>query len=418
MEEEQQNVQSQETTMSQALKKLKKLAKWLIPISVLLGLAIFILTLVMIASQGQESCFTNSDTSIAGGTTFDGNWKDKNSVTHKGMQKAADSFKNDLGMSGVNVAAALAIGLRESNFNPSAENPSGAVKGIWQWGAGGINGNRFGNTEATVEAQVALAERELRTSHIKTLNEMKDADLDKSLEAWDVNFEGLSVSDPQRKVSKTTATAKEIKEVFDLNYGGNIHTGNSDADNSSSTDSTSCDGGTGTASGLPIQGQYNITGGYPDYNGETGGDHYGVDFQTVKHSNDGEESNVYAVSDGTVVVKTYDAISGNYVVIKDDSGTYTYYGHAPSQDKIVVNVGDKVKAGQHISHEGETGKVTGIHVHFAVNKMNLYGWAPRTAGLISPAEYLKNIPAQAVQNNGVVVPAGPFDTTQGANSGK
>ncbi len=54
-----------------------------------------------------------------------------------------------------------------------------------------------------------------------------------------------------------------------------------------------------------------------------------------------------------------------------------------------MNVGDKVKAGQHISRQGHTGAATGTHVHFAVQTKNQNGWAPMTVGLKSPGDYLE-----------------------------
>lgn len=402
-----------------AKKKLKRMVviKFGLPILIAALITLMCFLLLILASQGEESCYTN-DSNIGGGNTIAGDWKDPNSQVHKDMQYAVDQFKTQAGMSGDNIAAPLAIGLRESQFNPKAVNPGGQVKGIWQWGTGGVNGNRYGNTEDTVESQVALAIRELKTSHVKTLTDMKDADLNGSLDSWDINFEGLGVGDPQRKVEQIRATAKEVKEVFNLNFEGNINTGDGDIDQGNSPDSTTCDsGGSGTASGMPINGDYNITGGYPDYNGDAGAEHYGVDFQTVNHSENGEESNVYSVSDGTVVVKQFDPVGGNHVVIKDGSGKYIYYGHAPSLDSIVVSEGDKIKKGQHITHEGQTGLATGIHVHVGVNTMNQFGFGPHSAGIISPAKYLKFFPAEATKSGGIlsndgpiVVPAGPFHT--------
>jgi|GEM_PF-900160 len=393
--------------------------KYLIPIGLALVAVFFAIMLFvgLLAGSSDSDCFTDSPAESAAGG-FGGDWKDANSETHKAMQYAADQFKNELHMSGDNIAAALAIGLRESGFNPNAVNPSGAVKGIWQWGTGGINYNRYGNTEDTVEAQVALAIRELRTTHMVTLVGLTDASLDKSLEAWDINFEGLSISDPQRKVAQTTATAQEVKTVFQLDFAGDISTGtggdSGTALDGQNSDSQWCPTSTGTASGLPVKGQYNITGGYPNYAGAGGSEHYGTDFQTVGAQESGEASNVYSVSDGVVVAKTGDAIGGNYVVIKNTDGAYAYYGHAPSQSAIVVNVGDKVQRGQHISHQGQTGLATGVHVHFGVNKKQ-NAFAPHSDGLISPGEYLLAMPKKAIPASGIVVPAGPFTADENSD---
>ncbi|MFT8841142.1 MAG: phage tail tip lysozyme [Leuconostoc citreum] len=387
----------------------------------ILAIIMILMMCIMVFSTQNADCW-NDDTTISdGGTTIGGDWKDPNSDTHKAMQHAIDRFHKEIKMSGDNIAAAIAIGLRESGFNPKAVNPAGSVKGIWQWGAGGINGNRYGDTADTVQAQVQLAINELHGSHKATLISLATADnINSSLVAWDTKFEGVSANDPQRKVADTAKTAAEVKKVFKLDYPGNINVfdgGNNDSGsgdtsnnaNSSAMSDAACDTGLDTSTdGLPVKGKYNITGGYPNYAGLTGSQHYGVDFQTVNHTMTGDESNVYAVHDGTVVAKSFDSVGGNWVVIKGTDNVFTYYGHAPTQSAIVVNIGDKVKAGQHIGHEGQTGEATGIHVHFAVQTKDQYGWAPASKGLQSPGSYLK-LPEKAGTN--VVIPSGPFNSS-------
>lgn len=422
MDEEQTNTSKSMTkTGQQATDILKVIWRWgryLVPLILfLVGVMFLVMLFIGLMAGGQdEDCYAtdNTQTDSPGGA-IGGDWKNNNSGTHKAMQYAADQFKNNLHMSGDNIAAALAIGLRESGFNPLAINPSGAVKGIWQWGAGGINGNRYGSTPDTVEGQVGLAITELRTSHMATLAHMNGANIPASLEAWDVYFEGLSVGDPQRKVSQITATAGEVKEIFDLNFSGSVSNGaGGDGDialSGDNSDSSFCAPTAGTASGLPIKGKYNITGGYPNYAGASGSEHYGVDFQTVGAVETGEASYVYSVSDGVVTTKQSDSVGGNYVIIKNTDGSYAYYGHAPTLDSIIVKEGDKVKKGQHISHEGMTGLATGVHVHFGVNKkQSAFGIG--SDGLISPGNYLTGIPRQAIPGKGLVAPAGPFSALE------
>lgn len=393
-------------------------AKYIVPIILILGglFFFFLVVINLLAGGGDDSgvCYTDKDDTPSG-AGFGGDWKDSKSQTHKAMQTAADKFKNELHMSGDNIAAALAVGLRESQFNPKAVNPSGAVKGIWQWGAGGINGDRFKDTQDTVDSQVSLAIKELKTTHAATLINMHNADLSHSLEAWDVHFEGLTASDPQRKQTQTLATAQKVKSVFKLDFSGSLTdlTGGdaSTAQGGATLNPNNCPPSTGTSSGLPIKGQYNITGGYPNYQGAGGSPHYGVDFQTVGAKETGDASNVYAVADGKVFSKTSDSVGGNYVVIKNNDGSYTYYGHAPSQDSIVVNKGDTVHKGQHISHQGQTGLATGVHVHFGVNKKKP-AFAPQSDGLVSGGDYLSKVPRKAVPAKGQTIPAGPFSTDQ------
>lgn len=59
---------------------------------------------------------------------------------------------------------------------------------------------------------------------------------------------------------------------------------------------------------------------------------------------------------------------GNVVMIRKATNDYEYfYAHLSS---IFVNVGDHVKPGQFLGHSGETGHVTGPHVHFEVRPVN------------------------------------------------
>ena len=59
--------------------------------------------------------------------------------------------------------------------------------------------------------------------------------------------------------------------------------------------------------------------------------------------------------------------TGCYVRIKHSNGLYTLYYHLKS-GTISVNVGDKVKKGQKLGIIGTTGKSTGIHLHFQIDK--------------------------------------------------
>ena len=54
---------------------------------------------------------------------------------------------------------------------------------------------------------------------------------------------------------------------------------------------------------------------------------------------------------------------GNAVAIDHGNGYSTLYGHA---EKLLVHVGERVRAGQEIALLGSTGRSTGPHVHFEV----------------------------------------------------
>ena len=74
--------------------------------------------------------------------------------------------------------------------------------------------------------------------------------------------------------------------------------------------------------------------------------------------------------------------TGCYVRIKHSNGLYTLYYHLKS-GTICVNVGDKVKKGQKLGIIGTTGKSTGTHLHFQIDK-----GSSKTS--INPYDYLFN----------------------------
>jgi murein DD-endopeptidase MepM/ murein hydrolase activator NlpD len=74
---------------------------------------------------------------------------------------------------------------------------------------------------------------------------------------------------------------------------------------------------------------------------------------------------VLAAGDGVVISAGWQGAYGKMVVIDHGYGIKTKYGHNSS---IKVNVGDKVKKGQVIALLGNTGRSTGPHVHFTVEK--------------------------------------------------
>lgn len=92
--------------------------------------------------------------------------------------------------------------------------------------------------------------------------------------------------------------------------------------------------------------------------------HYGIDIV----SSDGSSCKgrrIVAAADGVVVLATYHYSWGYYIRVDHGSGVVTGYAHA-LQGSFRVNVGDYVKAGQHLSSIGTTGNSTGYHLHFEV----------------------------------------------------
>lgn len=221
-----------------------KIAMYCAPLLIILIPVLLIIALTM--NNPSVTCQTDSTTTTSSSDSgsSNGSLTDKNSDIGKRISYIADRFKQ-AGYSGNNISAIIAIGWRESNLNPKAVNPAGSVKGIWQWGAGGINGNRYQNTADTVEAQVDLAFKELASSHAVARFGLANAkDIDSSALAWDTGFEGVGASDPQRKSSEVKSWAQTIQKTYDLNFEGSLSSGDNavsdsgkSANNSSDSDS-------------------------------------------------------------------------------------------------------------------------------------------------------------------------------------
>jgi len=66
---------------------------------------------------------------------------------------------------------------------------------------------------------------------------------------------------------------------------------------------------------------------------------------------------------GTVVYAEDNGIYGNMPMIDHGLGLYTLYGHC---SQLLVNIDDKVKAGQVIAKTGKSGLALGDHLHFGI----------------------------------------------------
>ncbi|MBQ2960777.1 MAG: peptidoglycan DD-metalloendopeptidase family protein [Oscillospiraceae bacterium] len=71
---------------------------------------------------------------------------------------------------------------------------------------------------------------------------------------------------------------------------------------------------------------------------------------------------IIAAASGTVITASYDGGYGNYVII-DHGSTSTVYAHCSS---LAVSQGEYVSQGQTIGYLGDTGRATGVHLHFEV----------------------------------------------------
>ena len=85
--------------------------------------------------------------------------------------------------------------------------------------------------------------------------------------------------------------------------------------------------------------------------------HSGTDYKAAI----GEK--IYAVNDGVAKIVQDRFYAGGSVVIDHGHGVYSCYFHL---SKFKIKVGDKIKQGQLIGLSGDTGRVTGPHLHFSM----------------------------------------------------
>jgi len=78
---------------------------------------------------------------------------------------------------------------------------------------------------------------------------------------------------------------------------------------------------------------------------------------------------IRAVDAGVVTYAGHRGAFGNVVFIEHGGGLTTIYAHC---DSLLVSAGTKVLRDQVIARVGDTGQVTGVHLHFAVSKNGSY----------------------------------------------
>lgn len=106
------------------------------------------------------------------------------------------------------------------------------------------------------------------------------------------------------------------------------------------------------------------------FKGRRGEVHHGVDFS-------GDVGNeVHAAGNGIVVFAAWDSDYGRLIKIDHGNGLVTWYGH---NYRMKVTKGQQVKRGDTIALMGSSGRSTGPHVHFAIQ---------RDGEFISPWNYL------------------------------
>ena len=106
---------------------------------------------------------------------------------------------------------------------------------------------------------------------------------------------------------------------------------------------------------MPVSGTITSDFGYRDHpvDGEVKF-HYGVDIAAA------EGTPIGAFADGTVIYAGIGEINGNYIKIRHDDGYVSLYAH---MSETCVEWGQTVKKGELVGKVGQTGTVTGPHLH-------------------------------------------------------
>ncbi len=89
------------------------------------------------------------------------------------------------------------------------------------------------------------------------------------------------------------------------------------------------------------------------------GKHTGIDLAAK------EGTNIAAAADGTVIQTGEGDYIGKFVVLQHKDSYTTVYGHC---SQILTAPGRTVKKGRIIARSGQTGRVTGPHLHFEIRK--------------------------------------------------
>lgn len=107
-----------------------------------------------------------------------------------------------------------------------------------------------------------------------------------------------------------------------------------------------------------------------------------------------KDEKIYAVMNGRVLKSTKSLAKGggfgNYVVIRHlVSGKYytSLYAHL-KDGSSKVRVGQLVKAGDQVGVIGDTGYVTGVHLHLEIWRGRTHGWSQDGKGFLEPLKFI------------------------------
>lgn len=145
--------------------------------------------------------------------------------------------------------------------------------------------------------------------------------------------------------------------------------------------------------------------------GETGSSwaryHTGTDF--APYGSTPTNPPLYSVCSGEVYSILYDGTLGNQILIKEDNtGNYWRYCHMQSASNL--SVGDRVTTATQVGIMGDTGNVTGIHLHLEYSTSPVWNYD----NFLNPSDALgiPNLRGTIVHFDGSVPPPEPPTPTE------
>ena len=127
--------------------------------------------------------------------------------------------------------------------------------------------------------------------------------------------------------------------------------------------------------------------------------HTGTDF--APYGNTPSNPDLYSVCTGTVVSITYTSALGNQILIQDsNTGYYWRYCHMAQPSPL--SVGDNVNTLTQVGIMGDTGNVTGIHLHLEYATTTTWDYDT----FLNPSDALNipNVRGTIVKYSGVIPP--------------
>lgn len=215
-----------------------------------------------------------------------------------------------------------------------------------------VNFEKSAVTELVNNKSVELKKYENNISNSKQLVSQYNSSINKQEEL----IEDLLLKEQQRLEKERKAReAREAAERAKNNNGNNPSNSGSDNYSNASGDLR-----------WPLQVSGTITSHFGNRSAPTEGAstyHKGIDIAVPSGTT------VVAAGSGEVVVASYQAAAGNYIMISHGNGLYTVYMHC---SRLAVSVGQNVNKGDVIAYSGSTGVSTGPHLHFGVSVNGAY----------------------------------------------